>query len=245
MATDIALVVIALLLGGVVKATLGFGAPLIALPILALGLGGETAIVVMALPGVVANGLLFYSNRASRGEAIDLWRIVIPSIPAAVAGALLLSGLPDRGLSVMLAAMIVAYLVLRIVHPEATVKPRARRWLSPAVGVGGGVSQGAVGVSLPFIGPYLHALRLAPNAFTFELCVFFFVPTVVQMITLFVVGEYDARRIGLSILASLVFLVTWPIGTRLRGSMTPHVFEQAVFVMLAFAAVALTVQAII
>jgi uncharacterized membrane protein YfcA len=245
MTTEIALVVIALLLGGIVKATLGFGAPLIALPILALGLGGEDAVVLMAIPGVVANGLLFYSNRASSGEAIDLWRLVIPSIPAAVAGALLLTGLPDRGLSVLLAAMIVAYLVLRLLHPEATVKPRTRRWLSPAVGVGGGLSQGAVGVSLPFIGPYLHALRLTPNAFTYEVCVFFFVPTLVQVLTLFVLGEYDARRIGLSLLASAVFLVTLPIGTRLRRSMTPRGFESAVLVMLGFAAVALTVQAIV
>ena len=58
MAGDIALVVVALFLGGIVKATLGFGAPLISLPILALGLGAEEAVVLMAVPGVVANGIL-------------------------------------------------------------------------------------------------------------------------------------------------------------------------------------------
>lgn len=245
MAAEIALVVIALLLGGIVKATLGFGAPLIALPILALGLGGEDAVVLMALPGVVANGILSYSTRSHRPETVDLWRIVIPSIPAAATGALILSGLPDRGISALLAGMLTAYLVVRRRRPNATVRPITRRWLSPAVGTVGGLSQGAVGISLPWIGPYLHSLRLTPDAFTHQVCTFFLVPTVVQMLTLAALGEYDARRIGLSILASAVFLTTLPIGQRIRRSMTPAGFESAVLWMMGLAALVLLLEAIL
>ena len=39
MAVDVALVVIALFLGGIIKATIGFGAPVVSIPILALGEG--------------------------------------------------------------------------------------------------------------------------------------------------------------------------------------------------------------
>ena len=205
-----------LFLGGIVKATLGFGAPLVSLPILALGLGAEEAVVLMAAPGVVANGILSYSNRSHHRESIDLWSIMIPSIPAAAVGALVLSELPDRGISLVLAGMLVAYLLVRTLRPDARLSPRTRRWLSPTVGLGGGLSQGAVGISLPWIGPYLHTLRLSPSAFTYQICVFFLVPTVIQMTTLAAVGEYDGRRVGLSILASGVFLTTLPIGGRLR-----------------------------
>ena len=245
MAGDIALVVVALFLGGIVKATLGFGAPLISLPILALGLGAEEAVVLMAVPGVVANGILAYSNRSHHRESIDLGRIVIPSIPAAAAGAVVLSALPDRGISLLLAGMLVAYLLLRSFRPDVTVTPRTRRWLSPTVGLGGGLSQGAVGISLPWIAPYLHSLRLSPNTFTYQVCVFFLVPTVVQTTTLAAVGEYDGRRVALSILASAVFLTTLPIGSRLRRSMTARGFEIAVLVMLAVAAAALMTRAVI
>ena len=243
MAADIALVVVALFLGGIVKATLGFGAPLVSLPILALGLGAEEAVVLMAAPGVVANRILSYSNRSHHRESIDLWSIMIPSIPAAAVGALVLSELPDRGISLLLAGMLVAYLLLRSFRPDVTVTPRTRRWLSPTVGLGGGLSQGAVGISLPWIAPYLHSLRLAPNTFTYQVCVFFLVPTVVQTTTLAAVGEYDGRRIALSVLASAVFLTTLPIGSRLRRSMTAKGFETAVLVMLAVAAAVLTIQA--
>lgn len=244
MAADITIVIVALLLGGIVKATLGFGAPLIAIPIMAFVLGGEEAVVLMVMPGVVANGILAYDTRGHHHETIDLWRIVLPSIPAAAVGALILSGLPDRGVSLMLAAMLIAYLLVRSLRPDAQLGPQARRWLSPAVGIGGGLSQGAVGISLPWVGPYLHSLRLAPGAFTHEICSFFLVPTVVQMITLAVVGEFDARRIWLSILATAVFLITMPIGSHLRRSMTPEGFEKAVLAMLAAAALALAVDAI-
>lgn len=245
MAAEIALVVVALLLGGIVKATLGFGAPLIALPILALGLGSEDAVVLMSVPGVAANGFLSYSTRSHRPDTVDLWRIVIPSIPAAVAGALLLSGLPDRVISVMMAGMLIAYLTVRRLHPDATVGPATRRWLSPSVGTVGGLSQGAVGISLPWVGPYLHTLRLTPGAFTHEVTTFFFVPTLVQMTTLAVVGEYDGRRVLLTAVATTVSVLTLPIGSRLRRSMTPKGFEQAVLWMLAVAAVVLTVEAVI
>ena len=243
--SEIMLVVVAVFLGGIVKATLGFGAPLIALPILAIGIGGEEAVVLMAVPGVVANGILSYSNRSHHRESSDLWRIVIPSIPAAAVGALVLSELPDRGISLLLAGMLVAYLLVRSFRPDATIAPDTRRWLSPTVGLGGGLAQGAVGISLPVIGPYLHTLRLSPNAFTYHICVFYLVPTIVQVATLAAVGEYDGRRFGLSILASGVFLTTLPIGNRLRRSMTAKGFEMAVLVMLAVAAVALTTQAVI
>ena len=245
MAADIALVVVALLVGGLVKATLGFGAPLIALPIMALGMGSEDAVVIMAIPGVVANGILAWSTRSHHAEAIDLWRIVLPSIPAAALGSVILSGLPDRGTSVMMAIVIVAYLVVRHLQPDTTIGPRTRRWLSPGAGTMGGLSQGAVGISLPWVGPYLHALRLEPDAFTYEICVFFLVPTIVQTATLGVVGEYDSRRLGLSFVAAVVFLATLPVGSRIRRSMTPAGFERAVLWMLAVAAVALTTQAII
>ena len=245
MATEIALVVIALLLGGIVKATLGFGAPLIALPILALGLGGEDAVVLMAVPGVVANGILSHSTRSHRPETVDLWRIVIPSIPAAAVGALILSGLPDRGISALLAGMLIAYLVVRRLRPDASVSRRTRLWLSPAVGTAGGLSQGAVGISLPLVGPYLHTLRLTPDAFTHQVCTFFLVPTVIQMVTLAVVGEYDARRVGLSLLATAVLLTTLPIGMRLRRSMSPAGFEAAVLWMMGLAALLLLLEAVL
>ena len=66
-----------------------------------------------------------------------------------------------------------------------------------------------------------------------------------QVSTFAAVGEYDVRRIGLSILASGVFLATLPIGKRLRRSMTPKGFEIAVLVMLAVAAIVLTAKAVI
>jgi uncharacterized membrane protein YfcA len=242
---DVAVVVGALLLGSLVKATLGFGAPLIALPILALGLSSEDAVVLMALPGVVSNVILVYTTRSHYHETVDLKAILYPSIPTAIVGTLILSELPDRGISVMMAAMLVTYLVVRQFRPDATLTPGTRRWLAPTVGTMGGLSQGAVGLSLPWYGPYLHTLRLTPGAFTHEVCAFFLFPTAVQMVTLAAVGEYDARRIWLSIIASAVFLMTLPVGSRIRRTMTPAGFETAVLAMLAVAAVALVTQAVI
>jgi uncharacterized membrane protein YfcA len=245
MAADVAVVVVALLLSSLVKATLGFGAPLISLPILALGLGSEDAVVLMAIPGVVSNGIMVYTTRSHHHETVDLKAILIPSIPTAAVGALILSELPDRGISVMMAGMLITYLLVRGFRPDATLTPATRRWLAPTIGGMGGLSQGAVGISLPWYGPYLHTLRLTPGAFTHEVCAFFLFPTAVQMTTLAALGEYDARRVGLSILASAVFVMTLPVGSRLRRTMTPKGFETAVLVMLAVAAVALVTEAVI
>ena len=135
---EVLLVVVALFLGGVVKATLGFGAPLISLPILAIGLGGKEAVVLLAIPGLVANGILSYSNRSHHRESIDLWRIVIPSIPAAALGALALSELPDRAISLLLAGMLVAYLLVRSFGPMPRSHPTSGVGFRPlsALGVG-------------------------------------------------------------------------------------------------------------
>ncbi|MGH8881913.1 MAG: hypothetical protein ACRD0P_31950, partial [Stackebrandtia sp.] len=60
---DLVVIVAAIAVGAFIKGATGGGLPQIAIPVMAVFLGVERSVVVMAIPGVVANGWLVWSHR--------------------------------------------------------------------------------------------------------------------------------------------------------------------------------------
>ena len=61
---DLVVIVAAIAIGAFVKGATGGGLPQIAIPVMAAFIGVERSVVIMAIPGVVANGWLVWSHRA-------------------------------------------------------------------------------------------------------------------------------------------------------------------------------------
>jgi uncharacterized membrane protein YfcA len=243
-ALDVFVIVAAIAVGAFVKGATGGGLPLIAIPVMAVFLGVERSVVVMAIPGVVANTWMIWTHRETVSQTRDLPVLVGTCIVGAVAGTLLLESLPARVLSAILAAVIGAYIVLAILKPGYVFSPRFTRVASPPVGIVAGGMQGATGISGPLLSTYLHGYGLPPRAYVFSLSVLFFVSAFVQVIALAAVGLYTEARLWESALALVPIALALPLGTRAARRLSPLAFQRVVLVLLAASAITLVYNAV-
>ncbi|MDH3249195.1 MAG: sulfite exporter TauE/SafE family protein, partial [Acidimicrobiia bacterium] len=96
-----------------VKSVVGFGGPLLAIPMLAPFIGVEHAVVAVSLGNIVANLMLLWANRDAAGTTMPLLvRVVSAGIIGVAGGTYLLTVLDDRILSIALAISVFLYIVL-------------------------------------------------------------------------------------------------------------------------------------
>ena len=78
--TELAIVLVAVVIGAIAKAVTGMGLPLIAIPIASLFVDVNDAIVVIAFPNVLANAFLAGRERSSYPETRDLPTLAIAGV---------------------------------------------------------------------------------------------------------------------------------------------------------------------
>lgn len=230
--TELAIVVAALAIGSLVKGITGSGLPQIAIPVMAIFLGVEHSVVVMAIPGIVSNGWLFWSNRSFLTETRDLPVLVASGLLGAVGGTWLLKELDPRLLSGVLALIIVIYVVLRFVRPTFRLSPTATRALSPPVGLGAGVLQGATGISGPLLTTYLHSYGLEPRAYVVSLVTLFQAFGIAQAVTLVGLGLFTRDRVAGGVLALVPMLLFLPLGAYLGRRISTRSFDVWILALL-------------
>jgi uncharacterized membrane protein YfcA len=239
--TELVIVLVAVVIGAIAKAVTGMGLPLIAIPIASLFIDVNDAIVVIAFPNVLANAVLAARERRSWPETRDLPTLALAGVVGAVAGTLLLVNIPEQPLVIAIIVAIVGYVVLFFAHPELRVGPRRSKRLAPAVGGVAGLFQGAVGISGPIVGSWIHSYRLDRGAHILSVTSLFFITGLTQLVVLTASGELSGR-VTATLLACIPVLLSIPIGTRLRNSVSVRGFDLAIVGMLAVSALALTLQ---
>lgn len=236
---ELTVIVVAIAVGAFIKGATGGGLPQIAIPVMAVFLGVEHAVVVMTIPGVIANGWLVWTHRHEAGQTHDLPGMLAAGTVGAVVGTLLLSSVDGRWLSAALALVITAYIALALVRPGFTIPARVTRLGSPPVGLVAGGLQGATGISGPLLTTWLHGFGLKPRAFVFAASTLFLVFAVGQAVTLAGVGLYTTERVVQSVLALLPILVALPLGSAAARRLSPQTFQRVVLVLLAGSVVSL------
>lgn len=234
--TDLAVIVLAIALGAVIKGVTGSGLPQIAIPVMAIFLGVERSVVVMAIPGLVSNAWLLWRFRGSIGQARDLPVLTATGLVGAVAGTWLLKELDPRILSGVLAGIIVLYVLLRWRRPDLSLAPSTSRVLSPPIGLAAGTLQGATGISGPLLTTYLHSFRLEPPVYVVSLVTLFQVFGAAQAVALVGLGLFTPSRLIEGLLALIPMLVGLGVGAQLARRMRPETFDRWILVLLAASA---------
>lgn len=197
-------VAIAVIIGATVKGLTGMGLPPVALPVMAIFVGVEDAVVIMAIPTVVTNLALLAGNWDHRRDNPVLPPMLVASAVGGLAGAWLLTNLDDQVIAVLLALLVVAYVAARLSRHDWSIAPETVRRTSVPVALTGGLVQGATGLSGTLFGSYLHALKLRQESFVFSIAALFQVSALASVVGLAALGRYDGRLLGLSVLASLL-----------------------------------------
>lgn len=241
---QLALVFAASLLGAAVKSVTGLGYPVIAVPIIAIALGIDDAVVIVAVPNLGANLYLWYETRDAPEGNRYLPRLLVTGVIGAVVGTYALVSLPAEPLLLGLAATVVVFVVQFVRRPDFEWSAAVQRRAAPVVGAFVGLAQGAVGVSGPIVAAWVHGFRLAPRAYVHLVTAIFGVTGAVQIVMLVAQGQFDSGRLVGSLAAAAAVASVTPFGVRLRDRLAGASFDRAVLVVLAVSAASLVVDAL-
>ena len=240
-ATELAIILAAVVLGSTVKAVTGMGLPLIAVPVAALFVDLTDAIVVIAFPNVLANLILAAREWDSRSDTRDLPILAGCGVVGAVLGTVLLVSVSETPLLVLLVASIFGYIAIFLLNPDLRVTAQQSRVWSPVVGGVAGAFQGAIGISGPIVGSWVHAFRLERSPYIFSITTLFFLTGATQLAVLLGAGELSGR-VTASLLACIPVLASIPLGTWLRGHISARGFDYAVLTLLGVSGLALVMR---
>ncbi len=227
-----------------VKGTIGFGFPLIAVPLLATVLGPRVAVPMIAIPTLLSN-LIVAAHRRSAGGAGAHVAVLAGLLVGTVAGALLITVLDPRVLSVLVGGIALLYVVATAFRLTVLVPVSVGRRVGPFVGLAAGVMGGATGIFAPLLASYLHMLQLAKREFVFWITVMFTVSNIAQVASYLRLGLYAGPVLGTSLLACLpMALGTW-LGLVLQDRLNQEVFSRIVLAIVALASLNLLLRGLL
>jgi len=237
-------IVVALGLGGVVKGVTGMGLPLVAIPVLAGFVGVPHAIAIMTLPILFTNAWQIATLRRAAGGLAFLAPMLVAGAVGVGLGTFLLVSLDEAMLSLTLAAMLVAYVALRLVHPEFRVGARAARVAAAPVGLAAGVLQGATGVSAPIGVTFIHAMRFDRDTHVFAVSAMFGMFAVAQTAAIAYAGLLTGPRLVESAIALAPAAIAMGLGQRLARRFSRETFDRLILALLAVTAMKMVYDAL-
>lgn len=231
--TAFVVIFLALALGSFAKAITGLGLPLIAIPIISVWLGVETAVVIMALPVAVTNLWVIWSLRGGRHEFRGLWPLYVTSGVGAVVGTYVLTSLSDRAITLSVALIVFGFIALRLLQPDFQMDRGLFRRIAAPVGTLIGVVHGATGISGPLVATYVAAAKAPRVPHVFLVSAVFQVVTTVQLSTMIALGLFDRERTVGTLLALIPVALVTPLGLRFGRRVRPETFQRLLLGLLA------------
>jgi uncharacterized membrane protein YfcA len=239
---DIALMALALGGGGLMKGATGMGLPIVALPILAAFLDVPSAVAIICVTGLFLNAVQVWNLRADLWTADFLPRLLAGGAVGTVVGTWVLTSLPERALSLVLAALLFCYLLLRLFNPHLMLSKPAGRKYAALAGLAAGTMQGATGISSPVGVTFIHAMRLHRTAHVFAVSAMFLLFGIVQLPALTVAGVMTWPLFLQGLVAIAPALAMMPVGAWLAGKLSQAAFDRAVLALLVFVGVKLLAE---
>ncbi|MCE2915099.1 MAG: sulfite exporter TauE/SafE family protein [Rubrivivax sp.] len=215
---------VAVMLAYTVYGLTGFGAAIVAIPLLAQVLPLRFAVPMMLLFDLVAGLLLGLKNRRNVDRR-ELLRLVPFLLVGMVAGVVLLARAPERGLLAVLGLFAVLYSGWNLLR-KATTAPIAPGWAVPA-GLVGGAFTSMYGTGGPIYASYLARRVSDKDVLRASVAALIFGAGWLRL-AMFTAGGFYAQS-GLLVLAAVLLpaaLTGYFIGSRLHARLSgPQAFK--------------------
>jgi uncharacterized protein len=227
-----------------VKGAIGFGFPLVGIPLLSAIIGPRAAVPVIAVPTLLSNVIMVSRGSASRAS-MHLVLVIAGLVVGTLAGAAVFKALDPRWLSIVVGVVTLGYVAATVFRLTAHVPEAAGRRAAPVVGLAAGLMGGATGIFAPLLASYLHLLRMAKRDFVFWITMMFFVSNVVQVGSYVHLGLYAGRVLFLALIGCVPMAIgTWS-GMALQDRLNPELFGRIVLGIVFLAALNLLVRGVL
>lgn len=229
--------------GGVLKGATGVGAPILAVPLLAIYFDVRFAIVIFSIPNILPNIWQAWSYRRTVLPARFTATFALAGMAGAVLGTWILAHAPPDLLPLGVAGAVILYIAFRLARPHWVLAYARALVFAAPIGFVAGVLQTASGLSAPASVTFLSAMKLERAAFIPTISTFFIGLGIVQIPMLIWYGFLTPERAILSAAALIPLTAAMPVGAMLVRHLPKQVFDRLILALLAVLAAKLLIDA--
>lgn len=214
----------------------GFGAAMVAVPILVQFMPLQFAVPLIVVFDLVCTSLVGVSNW-KRVSVPELKRLSLWMLIGIVLGVTTLHKVPAKWPLIVLGCFVIAVCIKGLRHAQGRHDAMAVHWAAP-FGFFGGMFSAMFGTGGPIYTIYLSRRFTAMDQFRATISVVILASGVIRAVAFGATGMYAQRGI-LSVAAVLlpVCLIGLFSGSRLRSRVSPEVLKRFVYILLAIAGV--------
>lgn len=158
-------VAIVLLMGGLIKGTIGLGMPVFVISVLGGFLDPRTVIALLLVPVVASNLWQGFSTGRPQRALKRFWPLIAAFGVGTYAGTRLLVSVPTQALLLLLGLVVLGFCATSWLKPRWSLAAHLEPWVGPSVGTFAGVLNGVSMVNGPPLVMYLMALHLDRESF--------------------------------------------------------------------------------
>lgn len=225
------IILITIAMGATMKGITGLGLPIFAIPTLAMFVPVDVAVIVMALPSLVANAWLIIVHREHLPMMQAHRAFLALGFIGALVGTWFLANLDDFVLRIVLASWLGVYLIQHFTGVGKSGVFGGNASLTGPLGFAAGTFQGATGISAPVIAPYFHAHGLTLSAYAFAVACTFALFSAGQLSAIVAADLLTPALLGYSIFATLTTMIFLPIGVRFAKKLSREAFDRGLPVL--------------
>ncbi len=242
--TTLILIAAAYLLGSVVKGVTGFGALLVAVPIMSMVVEPATAIAVTSGSVIVSNVWQLIESRQAMWVLRRFWSLLLALLPATLVGSQFLAKVDGRVSGAVIGVMVILYCLSQISRFHPTVRERHTKALNPVIGGAAGLVGGATILTGSVLIMYLVALRLRKDQFVGAIALMYLVNAIPIYLTLSYFGRYSANELAVSVGLVAPALTGIVIGRIVRQRVSQKLFQRLVIGLLLMIGLNLLLKAV-
>ena len=224
---------LAMICGGFIKGALGVGTPLLTVPMMAMVLPPQMAIVLMAIPVVVANVWLVKDAGDLKLTRNRFWPALVALLIGTWVGVKVLKGIDEQLLLTVVGITVICFPLLQGSPKKILILPS---WEKP-MGIIFCGTAGVIGGLSSMFGPmlilYLVSLtNLNKHQFVGTICYFYIVAVIPWVLVMFVLGVLNTPYAISSALAVLPLSVGLLAGQKIRKHINEALFKNLVLIIL-------------
>lgn len=201
-----AVVLVVVAIASAVKGALGFGFPLLVVPITANLIGTRTAVVLMAVPTLFASVVVLARGGGRLADAPRFVGFYATLIIGTTIGAHLFQRLDPRVLNLTVGGTALLFAALASLGRIPVPSLRTQRYAGPVVGFFAGLMGGTTAIFTPVVTSYFLSLQLEKRMFVFWVTTAFLIGGTTQVLTFAQLGLYAWPQVGYALAACLPVL---------------------------------------
>ena len=241
--TIVVIIILAVLAGGLIKGTLGFGMPMVALPIIAFVIPATTAMIILCAPILLTN---FLQIKFKQGiSSYRFLPMILSLIVGLIVGARLILEINLNTITQIIAVSIIFAALIncfgfKIQNPNKSHE----RVITSIIGFGSGILGGLSTFYGPPMLAYLVASDLPKEKFVRTVSTMYFVGSFPLYGSLIYYGFATKEDIFMSIFLIIPAFISQQIGTRIRDKINQKQFRTCILVTLIILGMSLFVKTI-